>query len=157
VSKLQRSAYSAREDLEHGLNGGEAGLAGIAAIGGDPIDLIGGGIDARLDAAMSFLDGGLGDQLDGRRGAKVVLDIGLQGGLVALQGEQIVGFMDDDLVGNFHLAPDGVDGDERLPSMAIISCGCGHSARTQPVKQRPNKVGSMRLTRLRSHRSQGMP
>jgi hypothetical protein len=45
-------------DLDQGLDVGETGLARVAPIGHDPVDLARGQY-ARLDAAMAFLDGGL--------------------------------------------------------------------------------------------------
>src|SRR5258708_26123343 len=60
---------------------------------------------------MSFLDGGLfADELAGGGGSEIVLDIGFERGLVALEGEQVIGLVGDDLVGDFDLAAHGVDG-----------------------------------------------
>jgi hypothetical protein len=39
-------------DLDDGLDGGEARLPGVAALGHDPIDRLRGGVGAGLDAAM---------------------------------------------------------------------------------------------------------
>jgi hypothetical protein len=46
---------------------------------------------------------------------------------------------------------------EVLPSIAIKSCRCGHCALIQLSKQRPNKIGSTRLTSVRSQPAQGIP
>ena len=62
---------------------------------------------------MALLDGGFGDEFVGGRGAEIVLDIGFEGGLVAFEGEQVIGLVGDDLVGDLDLAAHGVDGDER--------------------------------------------
>ena len=48
----------------------------------------------------------------GRCAVEVGLDVGFQGGLVALEGEQVVGLVGDDLVGDLDLAAHGVDGDQ---------------------------------------------
>src|ERR1700680_2633913 len=95
-------------DLEEALDVGETGLARVAPIGHDPVDLARGHICARLDAAMAFLDGGFGDELFGGSGAKIVFDIGLEGWLVALEGEEVVGFVGDDLVCDLDLTAHGV-------------------------------------------------
>ena len=148
---------------------------------------------------------GLADEFVRRRGAEIVLDIGFQGRLVAFQGEQKIGLVGDDLVGDLDLAAHGVDGHQRarelpglgevveklrdggdlvglfrnaqlrqrqpgvggvgaermqgfqplrwswvrravLPSIAMNSCRSGQSAAIQLSKQRPNRIGSIRLT-----------
>src|SRR6185437_10216262 len=66
-------------ELDDGGNVGEARLPGIAALGGNPIDDRGGPVGPCLDAAVTLLDGGLGDELGGRRGAEIVQDVGLEG------------------------------------------------------------------------------
>ena len=63
--------FGARVDLEHGLDVAKAGLAWVAAIGRDPVDLVGGGVDAGLDAAVPLLNGRFGDKLGGRSGAEI--------------------------------------------------------------------------------------
>jgi hypothetical protein len=79
--------FGAQVELEQGLDGGEAGLAWIAAIGCDPIELVGGGIDPRLDAAVLLFDGRFADEFGSRSGAEIILDIGFQRCSVALEGE----------------------------------------------------------------------
>ena len=49
----------------------------------------------------------------GRRGAEIVLDIGLQRRLIALEGQQVIGLMGDDPVGDLDLAAHGIDTDQR--------------------------------------------
>lgn len=44
-------------DLDDRLDGGEARLPRIAALGGDPIGDLRGGVGAGLDTAMAFFDG----------------------------------------------------------------------------------------------------
>src|SRR3974377_252032 len=78
----------ARGDPDQGLDVAEAGLPWIAALGRDPIDLVGGAIGARLDAAMPLLDGRFGDQFGGRSGAEIILHIGFQRRLVTLYSER---------------------------------------------------------------------
>ena len=46
----------------------------------------------------------------GRSGAEIILDLGFQGQLIAFQGEQEIGLVRDDLVGDLDLAAHGVDG-----------------------------------------------
>jgi hypothetical protein len=92
---------------------GEARLAGIAAVGDDPIDDARGRVSARLNATMAFLDRRLCDEFAPRRVLEITFDIGFERGLIALQSEEIIGVVVDDLVGDFDLAAHGVDGDER--------------------------------------------
>jgi hypothetical protein len=80
--------FYARVNLDQGVDGGEAGLARIAAVGRDPVDIAGSRIGSRLDPAMSFLDGGFGDEFVGGGGAEIVLDIGFEGRLVALRASR---------------------------------------------------------------------
>lgn len=95
--------FDAGVDFDDGLDGVEARLARIASFGCDPVDLAGGCVGAGLDAAM----------LLGGRGAEIVLDIGFERRLVALEGEQVIGLVGDDLVGDLDFAAHGVDADER--------------------------------------------
>ena len=67
----------------------------------------------RVDPPVSLLDGGFADEFVGGGGAEIVLDIGFERGLVPLEGEQVIGLVSNDLVGNLDLAAHGVDGDER--------------------------------------------
>ena len=72
---------------------------------------------------MALLDGGLGDEFVGRRGAEIVVDIGFERGLVALQGEQVIGLVGDDLGGDLDLAAHGVDGHQgalELPGLGEL-------------------------------------
>ena len=81
--------FDAGIDLDDGLDVVEARLARIASLRCNPIDLAGGSVGARLDPAMSLLDGGLfADEFGGGGGAEIVLDIGLEGRLVAFEGER---------------------------------------------------------------------
>src|SRR3954453_22332533 len=93
------------DDPDQGLDVVEPGLPRIIPVGRDPVDHGRGGIEARLDAAL--LDRGLGDQFVDRRGPEVILDLGLQGQLIAFQGEQEI--VRDDPVGDRDLAAHGVD------------------------------------------------
>ena len=79
--------FGARIDLDHGLDVGEARFAWIFAIGCDPIDLVGGDIEPRLDTAMPLLDGRFTDEFGGGGGAEIILDIGFQRWLVGFKGE----------------------------------------------------------------------
>ena len=113
MSKVQRSACSVRlTTLDERLDGLEARLARIAALGLDPIDVLGGGVEAGLDAAMALLDGGFGDEFVRRRRFEIVVDLGFQGRLIALQRQQEIGLVRDDLGGDLDLTAHGVDGDE---------------------------------------------
>jgi hypothetical protein len=51
------------------------------------------------------IDVGFGDEFVGGSGAVIVVDIGFAGQLVALEGEQVVGLMGDDRVGDPELGP----------------------------------------------------
>jgi hypothetical protein len=63
---------------------------------------------------MALLDGGLfAHEFGGGGGAEIVLDIGFQRRLVAFEGEQIIGLVGDDLVGDLDLTAHGVDGHQR--------------------------------------------
>ncbi len=85
--------FGAREDPYEGLDVLEARLARIASLGCYPVDLAGGGVGARLDAAMSLLDGGFADEFVGGGGAEIVPDIGFERGLVAFEGKQVIGLV----------------------------------------------------------------
>ena len=70
---------------------------------------------------MPLLDGGFGDEFIGESGAKIVRNLGFEGRLVAFEGEQVIGLVFDDLVGDLDLAAHGVDGHER--SFELIGFG----------------------------------
>lgn len=89
--------------MTDGFDGRKAWLPWIAARGHDPVDDLRGGVGAGLDPAMALRDGGRTDQFGG--GAKIVDDIGFEGGLVALERPQIIGLVGDDLVGDLDLEP----------------------------------------------------
>ena len=115
--------FGAGKDLDDGLDVGETRLARVASAAENPIDDAGSRIGARLDAAMSFLDGGFGDGFGGGSGAEIVLHIGFESRLISLEGQQVVGLVFDDFVGNPDLAADGVDGDKRafkLPGLGEL-------------------------------------
>ena len=61
---------------------------------------------------MSLLDAGLADKFFGRRGAEIVLDIGFERRLIALEGQQVIGLVGDNPVGDLDLAAHGVDADQ---------------------------------------------
>src|SRR6202011_1852321 len=105
--------FGAGVNLRDGIDVLEARLARIASLRRYPVDLAGGGVGAGLDPAMSLLDGGFADEFVGGGGAEIVLDIGFERGLVALEREQVIGLVGDDLVSNLDLAAHGVDGNER--------------------------------------------
>src|SRR3984893_13801354 len=62
---------------------------------------------------MALLDGGFDLDLGGGCGVKVVFRIGFERRLVALEGEHVIGFVGDDLVGDLDLTAHGVDGHQR--------------------------------------------
>jgi hypothetical protein len=62
---------------------------------------------------MPLLDNGFADDFFRRSGTEVVSDLGFEGRLVAFEGEQVIGLMFDDLVGDRDLAAHGVDGHQR--------------------------------------------
>ena len=47
------------------------------------------------------------------RGVEIGLDLGFEGRLIALERQQIIGLVGDDLVGDVDLTAHGIDGDER--------------------------------------------
>ena len=59
---------------------------------------------------MALLNGGFDFKFGGRRGVKVVFGIGFEGWLITLQGEDVIGFVGDDFVGDLDLTAHGVDG-----------------------------------------------
>jgi hypothetical protein len=61
---------------------------GIAPLGGDPIDLVGGGIGPGLDPAMLLLHSDFGDEFGGGSGREVVRDIDFRRRLVALRASR---------------------------------------------------------------------
>ena len=113
VEAASIDVFGAGMDLERRLDVRKARLPRVASIADDPVDNAGSRIGARFDAAMAFLDGGFGDGLGGGSGTEIILDIGFEGGLIALEGEQVVGLVGDDFVGDLDLAAHGVDGHER--------------------------------------------
>ena len=153
LSKVERSACSVRAPtLDDRLDGGKARLAWIAARGDDPIDDLPiddlrGGVGAGFDAAMALLDGGCGDQLGGRGGAEIVDDVVFEGGLGALERQDVIGLVGDDPVGDLDLTAHGVDGDQG----AFELLGLG-----QLVEKRGNSGDLVALLRHRELR-QGQP
>jgi hypothetical protein len=105
-------------DLDDRLDVGEARLAWIAPLGYAPVDLGRSCVGPRFDAAVPLLDNGLADDFFRQSGTEVVSDLGFEGRLVALEGEQVIGLMFDDLVGDRDLAAHGVDGHQRALELA---------------------------------------
>ena len=75
--------------------------------------------EAGLDAAVTLLDRGFADEFIRRRGFEIGFDFGFQGRLIALQRQQKIGFVLDDLGGDFDLTSDGVDGDEGVFELSL--------------------------------------
>ena len=107
-------------DLDQGFDRWEARLTRIAPLRGDPVDVGGGAIAAGLDAAVVLFDGGGCDDLFGRCGLEVGGHVGFEGGLIALQSQDIVRLGVVDLLGDVDLASHGVDGDERPRELAGV-------------------------------------
>ena len=105
-------------DLDDCLDVAEARLTRIAPVGYDPVDLGRSCVGPRFDAAVPLLNNGLANDFLHRSGAEEVCDLGFQGRLVALEGEQVIGLMFDDLVGDRNLAALGVDGHQRALELA---------------------------------------
>src|ERR1700741_1966381 len=101
-------------ELKQALDGLEARRARRALGGPDTIAIAGGGIEAGLDPAVALLDAAFGDELGCGSIGEIVLDVGFEGGLVALEGEQVIGLVGNDLVGDGDLAAHGVDAHERV-------------------------------------------
>jgi hypothetical protein len=81
-------------------------------IAGEPVDLAGHGYGSLLDAAMTLVHIGGGLELGGRRVRKEGLDLGAQGRLVGLHGEEIIGLSAPDRRCNSGVCRDGVDRDQ---------------------------------------------
>src|ERR1700731_2130148 len=62
--------FGAGVNLRDGIDVLEARLARVASLRRYPVDLAGGGVSARLDPAMSLLDGGFADKFVGGGGAE---------------------------------------------------------------------------------------
>ena len=149
-------------DLDDRLDVGEARLAWIASVGYGPVDLGRSCIGPRFDAAMPLLDNGLADDLLRRSGTEVVSDLGFEGWLVAFEGEQVIGLMFDDLVGDRDLATHGVDGHQRaleLTGFGQVVEELGNSrdfigllGHAQLAQDQPGvaRVGTQRVQRFKS-------
>ena len=74
--------FGAQIDLENRLDGSEARLARVAAIGYAPVNFGRGRIGSRLDAAMTLFDGGFANQFFCRGRTEVVRNFSFQGWLV---------------------------------------------------------------------------
>ena len=70
--------FSAILHHEECLDAGKAWLTGIALVGEDPIDLLRGSVASGLDAAMAFLDRGLGDHFVFGNGAEIFGNLGFE-------------------------------------------------------------------------------
>lgn len=104
--------FDAAVDFDDGLDGGEPRLPRIAAFG----------TDTGLDAAMALFDGGLADDLGGRGAAKIVDHIGFERWLIALERQDIIGLVGDDVLGD--LGPSSWPASaswSRSTGMAVIS------------------------------------
>src|SRR5882724_2430959 len=77
----------------------EAGCARIGALRGVPVDDRGDRMGADLDAAVVLANRRNLLDLAGRRGFEIALDIGMQGRLVVLNGEKVVGVGVEDRLG----------------------------------------------------------
>ena len=98
---------------------------------------------------MSLLDGGFGDEFGGRGGAEVVQDIGFQRRLVALQRQQVIGLVGNDLVGDLDLTAHGVDGDQGTFELA------GFGQLVEKLGNSGDLVGLLRNAELRQGQSCG--
>src|SRR5208282_3549214 len=90
---------------------GEADFAGKAPVAVEPIDLPQHRDGAGFDAAVALVDIDVDINLALADGFEGSLDIGLEGRLIAFNGEQIVGSGVADGLGDLRIAGDGVDGD----------------------------------------------
>ena len=90
----------------------EARLTWIGFVGLDPRDILRGRIDARFEAAVSFLDGRRRDQLMRRRRVEEGVDLFFQDRMISFQSQEKIGLGRDDFGGDLDLAAHGVDGHE---------------------------------------------
>src|SRR5271168_3032770 len=111
VERASVGVFGSIEYVKNRTDVFETWLTRIGFLALDPIDDFRGGKDAGLDAAVAFLDRGFADEFLRRRGFEVGFDLGFQGRLIALQRQQKIGLVFDDLGGDFDLTPHGVDGD----------------------------------------------
>ena len=104
--------------LDGGLDpgdGGEVGEARSPRIGPGAVQPVGGAREAAgapLDAAPALVEGGAGLQFAFERGVEVGLDLGVQGGLVGLHRQQVIGTGGGDGFGCGRVAAHGVDGEQ---------------------------------------------
>ena len=99
--------------LERVLDHGNGLDARETAVLGKPFDIVADNVAARFDAAVICIDGLEGLQFRGRGIVEIAFDVVMQGGLVILDGQQVVGTPFEDGGGDLGLAPHGVDGDQR--------------------------------------------
>ena len=99
-------------DHGDGFKLGKAALAGKAARTLHPIDGLADRAAALLDAAMAFIEISVAVNGGFKRIAEEPFDFGQKAWLVGLHGEEIIGSMVHNALGNIRIAGDGVDGDE---------------------------------------------
>jgi len=96
---------------------------------------------------MALFNGGFDFEFGGRRGVKVVFGIGFERWLITLQGEDVIGFVGDDFVGDLDLTAHGVGGHQcafELPCLGQF---------IEQLRDGGDLVGLFRHTELR----QGQP
>src|SRR5215211_3663103 len=83
--------FGARGDPDDGGNIGQADFAGETAITIEPVDLAGNGDSSLLDAAVALIHVRGALETGGRSVGVESFDLGAQGWLVGLHGEEIIG------------------------------------------------------------------
>lgn len=81
-------------------------------VGEKPADVAADAGGAGLDAAVILVDGLHGLDLALGRISKIGFDLGMQGGLVALERQEVIGLCVGDGLGDLGIGGDGVDGDQ---------------------------------------------
>jgi len=128
-------------DLGGGGEAGEARRAGVGVVGVQPSGDVGDAGCSGLDAAAALVDGGRHVQLGGGRGVEIGPQFGVQGRLVGLDRQEVVGTGGGDRLGGGRVAAHGVDGDQR-------------ALQVEPLQQRrdgPDLVGLVLHRLLAQH------
>jgi len=103
------AALDAAFDHADGREFGEARGAWIAALGAVPVNDMRDRVEAELEAAMVLADCLELFDLRGRRGVEIAPDVLMQGRLVVLDCQQVVGLGVADRLGDVGIASHGID------------------------------------------------
>jgi hypothetical protein len=94
--------------LTQRLDGGETRLARIAPVRDNPVDLGRSRVGSHFDAAMPLFNCRvLADEFFCRSGTEVVCNLGFERWLVAFEGQQVIGLVLNNLIGDGDLTAHG--------------------------------------------------